>query len=116
MQQCWLEATRVLQRPCGLRWQARFFGCALRCVEKYSVKAECDHLNSLTAGLAQRAQDREWPGARDYTGRVNRMGEDSARGGSVEAKAETPLPCPARAPYSNRGQRPRKTNPQNHAP
>jgi len=52
-----------------LRWQARFFGCALRCVEKYSVKAECDHLNSLTAGLAQRAQDREWPGARDYTGR-----------------------------------------------
>jgi hypothetical protein len=36
----------VLQRLCGLCWQARFFDCALRSVEKYSEKAECDHLNS----------------------------------------------------------------------
>jgi len=62
----------VLQRLCGWCWQARFFACAPRNVEKYSGKAGCDHLNSVTAALVQRAGEPEWPGARDYTGRLGR--------------------------------------------
>jgi hypothetical protein len=62
----------LLHRLCGWCWQARFFDCVLRSVEEYSEMADYDHLNSVTAGLAKRAEDPEWPGARDYTGRLGR--------------------------------------------
>jgi hypothetical protein len=43
-----------------------------------------------------------------HRAQVSWMSEDFPQGGSLEAKAETRPPCPGGAPYSSRGQRPRK--------
>jgi hypothetical protein len=44
------------------------------------------------------------------------MSDEFAHGGSLEAEPETRPACPARALYSSRGQRPRKTNPETDRP
>jgi hypothetical protein len=56
------------------------------------------------------------PSFAGHNRRLNWMGEDFAHSGSVEANGETRPPCPARAPDSTRGQRPRKTNPETDRP
>jgi hypothetical protein len=48
----------VLQRFCGLWWQAQFSGCAVLWADECSEEAWCDHLNSVTAGLANRVEEK----------------------------------------------------------
>jgi REP element-mobilizing transposase RayT len=48
------------RKESGLLWQPRFFDRAVRTVKEYYEKVEYIHLNPVTAGLVQRAEDWPW--------------------------------------------------------
>ncbi len=50
--------------------QGRFFDRALRTVKEYNETVEYIHLNPVTAGLVERAQDWRWSSVHDYAGSV----------------------------------------------
>ena len=52
----------------GLLCQPRFFDRAVRRVKEYYEKVEYIHLNPVTAGLVQRAEDWPWSSVHDYSG------------------------------------------------
>jgi len=56
------------RRERGLLWQPRFFDRAVRTVKEYHEKVEYIHLNSVRAGLVERAEEWPWSSVRDYTG------------------------------------------------
>ena len=43
----------------------------MRTVKEYYEKVEYIHLNPVTAGLVQRAEDWPWSSVRDYSGSLN---------------------------------------------
>jgi putative transposase len=59
------------RKESGLLWQPRFFDRAVRTVKEYYEKVEYIHLNPVTAGLAERAEDWPWSSVHDYAGRLS---------------------------------------------
>jgi putative transposase len=62
------HCTNAGRRESGLLRQPRFFDRAVRTVKEYYEKVECIHLNPVSAGLVERAEDWPWPSLRDYSG------------------------------------------------
>jgi putative transposase len=59
------------RKESGLLWQPRFFDRAVRTVKEYYEKVEYIHLNPVTAGLAERAEDWPWSSVHDYAGSLS---------------------------------------------
>ena len=59
------------RKESGLLWQPRFFDRAVRTVKEYYEKVEYIHLNPVTAGLVQRAEDWPWSSVHDYSGSLS---------------------------------------------
>jgi len=59
------------RKQTGLLWQPRFFDRAVRTVKEYYEKVEYIHLNPVTAGLVQRAEDWPWSSVHDYSGSLS---------------------------------------------
>ena len=59
------------RKESGLLRQPRFFDRAVRTVREYYEKVKYIHLNPVTAGLVERAEDWPWSSVHDYSGSLS---------------------------------------------